>query len=205
MGEIEGSLASDRVFVEVAHNISDEQQSRLMDWVYIQFDDPLANTEYILQSATRLDVNYTLIEQFNSWQTSWTEYLANGEIDEMDYIHLFDFGVAPVYRLEYALQQPVKELRITGQTEHSLTISWSRAAGGISSYVVIKPTGYDDAYYVVAKAFTQVETETIRNLISGTSYTIKVYHWQVPVQLASVVNTYEDNSWAFVVITCLFA
>jgi hypothetical protein len=28
---------------------------------------------------------------------------------------------------------------------------------------------------------------------------------RVLVQKASVVNNYEDNSWAFVVITCLFA
>ena len=96
-------------------------------------------------------------------------------IEELDYVHLFDYGVADTYRLEYALQQPVSNLRITNATQNSLTVAWDSAAGATASYIVIKPDELGDQYYRVAKEFTQVETFTIRNLISATAYAIKVY------------------------------
>ena len=164
-----------RVQVHVHHNLTDDDRGRLNDWVYTRFNDPMKNSDYILQSATRTDVNYTLIEQANSWQTAWSEYLLGGSIEELDYIHLFDFGVAPTYVLEYALQQPVSNLRITDQAEHSLTIAWDMAAGASSSYVVIRPTGYGDEYSKAVTEFTQVESIVIRNLIANTSYTIQVF------------------------------
>jgi len=176
IGEPEYNL--NRVFVEVSHNLTFEERSRLHDWVYIQFDDPLANTDYLLQNATRTDVGYTLIEQSNSWQTSWTDYLVGGDIEELDHIHLFDFGVAETYVLEYALQQPVDNLRVIETNEDTLRVAWDPAAGASSSYILIKPTGYSNQYYKVAKEFLQVESHKIRNLIPGTSYTIKVFTGQ---------------------------
>ena len=87
--------STERVTVLVKHNLTNQERSLLHDWVYIRFDDPLADEpEYILQRATRLDVNYTLIENANSWQTSWTDYLIDNTVDELDYVHLFDYGVA---------------------------------------------------------------------------------------------------------------
>ena len=86
---------SDRVTVLIEHNLTYQERSFLNDWVYMRFDDPLAHEpEYILQRATRLDVNYTLIENANSWQTSWTDYLIDGSIEQLEYVHLFDYGVA---------------------------------------------------------------------------------------------------------------
>ena len=167
---------SERVTVLVNHNLTHQEKSRLHDWVYIRFDDPLANEPgYILQRATRLDVNYTLIENANSWQTSWTDYLIDGSIDQLDYIHLFDYGVAPVYELEYLLQQPVDNLHIKKSTVNSITVAWEKASGASSSYIIIKTEGFGNEYFKTAKSFTQVESVTIHNLMAATSYVIKVY------------------------------
>lgn len=165
----------DRVIVDVAFNLTFAELANLNDWVYIRFDDPMARTDYILQAVVRTDFDYTLIGQSNAWQTSWTDYLVGGEVEKLDYIHLFDVGVAPLYRLEYGRQQPVDNLSIVEATEDSLAISWQNVVGASSSYVVVKPTGYGDEYNQVSKEFTQTESHTIKNLQSGTSYTITVY------------------------------
>jgi len=170
----EPEYSGDSLLVRVTHNLTGAELSALEDWVYIRFDDPMANTDYILQDVTRPDVGYTLIAQANSWQTAWTDYLVGGVEEELDHIHLFDFGVAQTYVLRYALQQPVQNLRVTDASENSLTVAWDPAAGASSSYILIKPTGYSDEYYKVAKEFTQVESHEIRNLMSGMSYTIKL-------------------------------
>jgi len=163
------------VSVLVYFNVTPEERSLHHDWVYARADDPMASTGLILQSATRVDVDYTLIPEYNSWQTSWIDYLVGDVTDEQNYIHLFDYGLAPVYRLLYALQQPVTDLRVTESTNSSLTLSWVEAAGATASYVLIKPEGLGDEYYKSVLQFTQINTCTINNLAAGRRYVVKVY------------------------------
>ena len=165
----------DTVELLVHHNLTAEEIGLLNDWVYIRFNNPLDGTDYKLLTATRLDVNYTLIPQRNSWQTSWVEYLKNGTIDNQDHIHLFDYLVASSYLLVFGKQAPVTNLRITDQSNHSLTVAWEYAPGASSSYVFAKPTELPDSYYKVAKSFTQINSVVIRNLQSGIDYDIKVF------------------------------
>ena len=151
------------------------QNIGLLDWAYVRFDDPMANTDFILQKVTRTDVNYTLISGYNSWQTSWTEYLTGGQVDELDYIHLFDYGVASEYILHYSKQQPVKNLRVIDQANQSLTIAWDYATGASSSYVIFKPFSMTDEYFKAAISFTQINTLVINGLQSATEYVIRVF------------------------------
>jgi hypothetical protein len=145
------------------------------DWVYIRFDDELGSSDYILQTATRVDSNYTLVPDSNSWQTSWVDILVDDSVDEQYHVHLFDYGVAETYQLVYALQQPVTNLRITEATNHSLSIAWDPAIGATASYIIIKPTLSDDESYWVAKEFVQIDSYTIRHLSAGMSYSITVF------------------------------
>ena len=170
------------VQVVVQQALENDRLSRLEDWVYLRFDDPLSGTDYILQSATRMDYNYTLIPQSNSWQTSWTEYYANGTIEIQDYIHLFDLNPTGTqeYLLWYALQQPVTNLQVTSVTEMSITISWDDAAGATSSYVMAKPIeAIGDQYYRMACSYIQINTCTVSKLQAGTKYSIKVFTGQL--------------------------
>lgn len=170
-------LSANEIVVFVRHDLSVQELSLLSDWVYIRFDDPLSGSNFFLHSATRTDEDYTLIPKFNTWQTSWDEYLLSGDIEKLDYIHLFDFGVAPEYRLVYYKQLPVSNLDVVGVTESSLTVEWD-AAQGVTDYslVLIKRTSLSDGYYSTAKSFLpgEISSFTIRDLASGTSYTIKV-------------------------------
>jgi len=172
---IDQTVDDDKI-VNVRHNLTFQEQSLLTDWVYIRFDDPLAKTDYKLCSATRTDVDYTLIPKYNSWQTAWTDYSLDGGTEEQNYIHLFDIGVAPEYLLSYCKQPPVTNLRIVDETDSSLRLSWDNAQDATSSYMLVKPTGLGDQYYNVAKSFLpgDVSTYTIGGLGSGKNYTIKV-------------------------------
>lgn len=167
---VDGSIS-----VRIYHNVSSTELSSLPDWAYIRCRDPLARTDYVLESVTRPDVNYTLIPQRNSWQTSSTSYLIDGTIEEEDYIHLFDFGVAPVYALRYIRLEPVWGLRVVGRTNHSLSVSWSPATTGTASYVLVKPTAMSDAYYSPAAKFLQIPSCTIDGLSRGTEYKVLVF------------------------------
>ncbi len=182
---------SGRVTVLVHHNLTIEEQDLLQDWVYIRFDDPMVGTDYLLLSVTRTDVDYILIPQSNAWQTAWTEYLLGGVIEKQNYVHLFDFGVAPTYLLTYVMQLPVTNLRITASTNNSLSVAWNDAPGTNAyrsrmleggegtgtgaAYVIIKPSGATDLYYKIAKKYVQINSCTIGQLAAGTSYTIKVF------------------------------
>lgn len=174
--EPQHNVSNGRVFVEVHHtNLTNEARSQLHEWVYIRFDDPMKGTDYLLRSATRTDLNYTLIEQANSWQTTWTEYLKDGGIEEQNFIHLFDFGIAETYILEFVLQPPVSNVRILESTNTSFIVAWDPAVGATSSFVLIKPSIMDDQYYRVVYEFIQRTSCRIDYLTEGTQYTIKVF------------------------------
>ena len=170
------NIADGSISVVVLHNLTGSERSLLPDWVYLRFDDPMARTDYILQSVTRPDVNYTLIPHYNSWQTSWTTYLLDGSIVNEDFVHLFDFGVSDRYVLLYKRQQPVTGLQVTSRSNHSLTVAWTPAPGGTASYVLYKPSSLaSDSYFKVAEEFLQINSCLISGLASGTNYTIQVF------------------------------
>jgi Fibronectin type III domain len=170
------NLVNGDVSVVIRHNLTGSERSLLPDWVYVRFDDPMARTDYVLQSVTRPDVDYTLIPQYNSWQTTWTTYLLDGSIINEDLVHLFDFGVSDRYVLLYKKQQPVTGLQVIARSNHSLTVAWIPAAGGTASYVLYKPSSLtSDSYFKVAEEFLQINSCEISGLASGTEYTIQVF------------------------------
>ena len=170
---IEETLQGDYV-VMVEHSLSGYEKSTLTDWCYIRFADPLAHTGYKLQTVIRTDVKYQLLPNYNSWQTSWTEYLINDEIEELDFIHLFDFGVAPEYVLLYRKQPSILEVRITNATSSSLSVSWQNAPESVGQ-LLWKPTSLEDKYFKLAKMLLPgVSAFTLTNLASGQNFTIKV-------------------------------
>eukprot|EP00977_Amphora_coffeiformis_P006316 scaffold1352_cov180-Amphora_coffeaeformis.AAC.6 len=164
---------NDTYNVRIKHTVESLDVSS--DWVYVRFDDPLGGGDYILQSVKRSDLNYELIPEFNSWQTSFAERLEDGRYAFHNHIHLFDLGVAAQYILSYTKQEPASNLRITGANEHSLTIAWDGAEGATSYYVVFKPAILSDQYYKPATTFTQDTSLTISNLGAGTSLEVRVY------------------------------
>lgn len=166
----------DEMVVTVHHNITPEERALLSNWVYIRFEDILAGSSFALDRVIRTEDNYTLIPSYNSWQTSWTDYLLSGEKKVNNFIHLFDFGVATEYRLIYRAPVNVANLRIISSTESELTIGWDGLESMDTYYALVKHSVLPDQYFKVAALYLPEEVRTIkiRRLASGTTYSVRV-------------------------------
>jgi hypothetical protein len=136
-------VSSNKIVVTVHHSLTGDDMSLLLDWVYIRFDNPVSDSNYILDSVFRTDVNFLLLPNYNLWQTSWTEYLSSGNIVKQDFIHLFDFGVAQEYKVFYTKQMTPTNLHVIGSTESSISVAWGLHSNdlhptGISFMILVK-------------------------------------------------------------------
>jgi len=106
--------------------------------------------------------------------------LLSGDVEQENYIHLFDFGVAPEYQLVYRKQPTVSNLRMVETTELSLKVAWDTAHYLTFFYILVKRTVLGDQYYNIAKQFLpgEISSYTIEGLAAGTSYTVKVVSGQ---------------------------
>ena len=178
-------ISFNEIVVTVHHSLTGEEMSLFSDWVYIRFDNPVTDRNYILDNVFRTDVNYTLLPSYNSWQTSWTEYLLSGKVVEQDYIHLFDFGVAQEYKVLYTKRMPPINLHVIGSTESSISVAWGLHSNDmhpteISFMILVKRSTLGDENYEVVKSFLpgDLSSYTVRGLASGTSYSVKIISGQ---------------------------
>ena len=145
--------------------------------------NPISDRNYILNSVVRTDVNYTLLPNYNSWQTTWSEYLVSGRIDEQNYIHLFDFGIAQEYKIFYAKQMPPNNLQVIGSMDLSISVVWDSLSNhgqlsitnennpaGRSFMIQVKRSEHGDKYYTVNRSFLpgHLSSFTVKGLAAGT-------------------------------------
>ena len=171
--DVNQTSGSEMVLI-IHHNMTAEEISMLTDWVYIRFEDELSGTGFALDRVIRTDDEYTLIPSFNSWQTAWTDYLASGDIEQNNYIHLFDFGIASEYRLVYRKPTTVTNLRVLESTESELTVAWDAIESMPSSYLLLKHANMGNQYFKVAQPYLPggITSVKLTGLSSGTPYTI---------------------------------
>ncbi len=180
-------ISLNEIAVTIHHSAAEVNEYLRSDWVYIRFDNPLTDQNYILDRVVRTDVNYTLLPNYNSWQTTWSEYLLSGIIEKQNYIHLFDFGVAQEYKIFYVKQMPPTNLHVIESTNSSISVAWDSLSNhsqrylandpnlaGKSFMIQVKRNG--DENYQVSKSFLpgHLTSYTVKGLAAETSYSIRV-------------------------------
>jgi hypothetical protein len=91
-------------------------------------------------TVVRTDYNYPLLSWYNFWQTSWKDYLLNGDIAVENYVHLFDFGIASTNRLYYGMVDDIIFLKVIETTNSTIKVSFAAESGVSMAFtILIKP------------------------------------------------------------------
>jgi len=157
------------VEIDIAMTVEDASNR---DWVYFRCLDPLAGTDFLLNSVMRLGVhNYTLLPQ-NAWLTRWP-------VGGPSFFHTFDYldDRGPTYRLTYRFKPPARELNLASARDSSISLKWAadETVDSEQWYLLYKPAQAPDAYYRMATRYLNSRKYTLPNLIPGTEYDVRVF------------------------------